>query len=47
MWALSEISGYCYNFDLYCGKESDNDEHSNLLLVSKVVLKMLEAVEDP
>lgn len=46
-WALCGVSGYCYNFDLYCGKSSSDDHHADLLLGSKVVLNMLDVVEEP
>ena len=42
---LCGVSGYCYNFDLYCGKSSDNEENGDLLLGSGVVLKILAVVE--
>ena len=47
LWALCGVSGYCYNFDLYCGKTVNTEENSELLLGSKVVLKMLSVVENP
>lgn len=47
LWALCGVSGYCYNFDLYCGKSSTEDDRSDLLLGSKVVLNMLDVVQDP
>ena len=47
LWALCGVSGYCYNFDLYCGKNSTDDNDEPMLLGTKVVLKMLEAAEDP
>lgn len=46
-WALCVISGYCYNFDLFCGKSSSDDNRADLLLGSKVVLNMLDVVEEP
>ena len=46
-WALCGVSGYCYNFDLYCGKATNMEENSDLLLGSKVVLNMLSVVENP
>ncbi|XP_014777174.1 piggyBac transposable element-derived protein 3 [Octopus bimaculoides] len=46
-WALWGVSGYCYNFDLYCGKSSSDDNRADLLLGSKVVLNMLDVVEEP
>ncbi|XP_076059719.1 uncharacterized protein LOC143036355 [Oratosquilla oratoria] len=46
-WALCGVSGYCYNFDLYCGNSSSDDKHADLLLGSKVVLNMLDVVEEP
>ena len=45
LWALCGVSGYCYNFDLYCGKSSVDEGNDDLLLGTKVVLKMLEAVK--
>lgn len=47
LWALCGTSGYCYNFDLYCGKNSEFDGNDDLLLGSKVVLRMLQAVANP
>ena len=46
-WALCGVSGYCYNFDLYCGKSSSDDNRADLLLGSKVVLTMLDVVDEP
>ncbi|XP_068205405.1 piggyBac transposable element-derived protein 3-like [Palaemon carinicauda] len=46
-WALFGVSGYCYNFDLYCGKGSANEENINLLLGSQVVLNMLSVLDNP
>ena len=46
LWALCGVSGYCYNFDLYCGKTVNTEKNSELLLGSKVVLKMLSVVEN-
>ncbi|XP_068234189.1 piggyBac transposable element-derived protein 3-like [Palaemon carinicauda] len=45
--ALCGVSVYCYNFDLYCGKGSANEENSDLLLGSEVVLNMLSVVNNP
>ncbi|XP_066969111.1 piggyBac transposable element-derived protein 3-like [Macrobrachium rosenbergii] len=47
LWALCGTSGYCYNFDLYCGTNPQLDKNDEIALGSKVVLKMLEAVADP
>lgn len=47
LWALCGVSGYCYNFDLYCGKSTSEQENSDLLLGSKVVLQMLKNIEEP
>ena len=49
LWAACGVSGYCYNFDLYCGKKgSRNDDNDDgLLLGTKVVLRMLEPVKVP
>lgn len=38
-WSLCGVSGYCYNFDLYCRKSCSDDIHADLLLGSKVVCK--------
>ncbi|XP_068221243.1 piggyBac transposable element-derived protein 2-like [Palaemon carinicauda] len=43
--ALFGVSGYCYNFDLYCGKSSVDEGNDDLLLETKVVLKMLDGVK--
>ncbi|GFX43933.1 piggyBac transposable element-derived protein 2 [Trichonephila clavipes] len=51
MWALCGNNGYCYNFDLYCGKEVV--EAASTVVISKeplrtrVVKKMLQPVTDP
>ena len=47
LWAVCGVSGYCYNFDLYCGKSSKDEGNDGLLLGTNVVLKMLEAVKVP
>lgn len=46
LWALCGSSGYCFNFDIYCGK-NQTEVGDDLLLGSRVVLKMLEAVKEP
>ena len=46
-WALCGVSGYCYNFDIYGDKSSADDNRADLLLGSKVVLNMLDVVEEP
>lgn len=43
-WALCGSGGYCYNFDLYCGKDVSEDSQP---LGTRVVKKMLECVADP
>eukprot|EP00106_Octopus_bimaculoides_P000585 XP_014768027.1 PREDICTED: piggyBac transposable element-derived protein 3-like [Octopus bimaculoides] len=45
-WALCGVSVYCYNFELYCGKNEDESQYDDLTLGSRVVLQMLEVVED-
>lgn len=45
-WALCDDDGYCYNFDIYCGK-NNNDENSGDSLGARVVQKMLSVVVDP
>ena len=47
LWALYRASGYCYNFDLYCGKSVQKGPHEDLVLGSKVVLKMVDVVKTP
>ena len=42
IWALCTITGYLLDFEIYCGKQSENEEKlSNCCLGSKVVMKML------
>ena len=41
------MSEYCYNFNLYCGKSSTDDDRSDLLLGSKVALNKLDVIQDP
>ncbi|XP_035216951.1 piggyBac transposable element-derived protein 3-like [Stegodyphus dumicola] len=45
--ALCGNDGYCYNFALYCGKETNTSESDKLPLGTKVVLNLLSIVEDP
>ncbi|GFY29813.1 hypothetical protein TNCV_1813871 [Trichonephila clavipes] len=51
MWALCGNNGYCYNFDLYCGKEVVDAASTVVLsketLGTGVVKKMLQPVTDP
>lgn len=44
-WVLCGSSGYCFNFDLYCGAEKN--ENADLPLGSRVVLNMLSCVLKP
>ncbi|XP_046674861.1 piggyBac transposable element-derived protein 3-like [Homalodisca vitripennis] len=44
-WALCGTSGYCYNFDLYCGKDQGCEE--NIGLGRRVVQSLLFVVDDP
>lgn len=44
LWALCGSGGYCYNFDLYCGKSDDGNKEP---LGSRVVKQMLSPVADP
>lgn len=46
-WMLCSSSGYCYNFDTYCGVKRNRDKYPALPLGSKVVLSLLESVEQP
>jgi hypothetical protein len=45
-WMLSSSNGYCYNFDVYCGK-SEEKTVTALPLGSKVVLNLIENINDP
>ncbi|XP_043475801.1 piggyBac transposable element-derived protein 3-like [Leptopilina heterotoma] len=43
MWALCSASGFLFDFDIYCGKNSDKGEVlTNCALGSRVVLQMLQ-----
>lgn len=49
IWMLCSSSGYCYQFDIYCGKKSRpsvSDDHTDLPLGSKVVMDLLDCVPD-
>ncbi|KAI4462446.1 transposase is4 [Holotrichia oblita] len=47
-WMICSSSGYCYQFDTYCGaKQNRNGTDKNLPLGSKVVLDLLEIVTEP
>nr|CAI5865056.1 unnamed protein product [Callosobruchus analis] len=46
-WMLCSSTGYCYNFDTYCGAVVGNQKTSALPLGSKVVLQMLDVVAVP
>lgn len=48
-WMLCSSSGYCYNYDTYCGAKQHDDGKSidSLPLGSKVVLELLQCVEQP
>ncbi|GFX57324.1 chimeric ERCC6-PGBD3 protein [Trichonephila clavipes] len=45
LWALCGSEGYCYNFSLYCGKESD--ARNDTPLVTQVVMKLTENFVNP
>lgn len=45
MWSLCGSDGYCYKFQLYCGKETGPKK--DLPLGTRVVTEMLEAVDTP
>ena len=45
MWSLCGSDGYCYKFQLYCGKETGPKQ--DLPLGTRVVTEMLEAVHTP
>ncbi|XP_039631232.1 piggyBac transposable element-derived protein 3-like [Polypterus senegalus] len=46
-WALCGSSGYCFHFNLYCGKEVAQNERDYFALGSRVVLNMLDPVQEP
>ena len=46
LWAICAESGYCFNFSLYCGKNS-NDYQNTGSLGSQVVMKMLSTEDNP
>ena len=45
-WMMSSSTGYCYTFDVYCGR-SENKTANSLPLGSKVVLDLIEKIENP
>ncbi|CAG4973430.1 unnamed protein product [Parnassius apollo] len=47
LWALCGVSGYCYNFSLYPGKDAPTSASSNDGLGATVVKKLLEVYTDP
>lgn len=47
LWALCGVSGYCYNFSLYTGKDAQSSNSSGDSLGSRVVKKLLEVCTDP
>lgn len=46
LWAVCGPSGYCYNFNLYCGKNLDTSER-NINLGCRIVLQMIKNVAIP
>ena len=46
LWAVCGSDGFCYKFDLYCGKE-ERAELRDQPLGTRVVLDMLSVVSDP
>lgn len=47
LWSLCGASGYCFKFDLYCGKDPEDTARDDLLLGPRVVLNMLDCIEKP
>lgn len=43
-WVLSSSTGYCYNFDVYCGKEDDSRK---IPLGASIVLKFVNKIPRP
>ncbi|XP_049790145.1 piggyBac transposable element-derived protein 3-like [Schistocerca nitens] len=47
LWSLCGASGYCFKFDLYCGKDPQDTARDDLALGPRVVLNMLDCIEKP
>ncbi|KAK9753011.1 Transposase IS4 [Popillia japonica] len=45
-WMVYSSSGYCYAFEVYCGKDNEKEEESIGLGVN-VVISLLEHLENP
>lgn len=46
-WLLCSSSGYCYVFDVYCGKSRDKPRPNAMPVGAKVVIDLLEHVAKP
>ena len=46
LWDLCDSNGYCYNFTLYLGKESNISKSDKLPFFTKVVLNLLSIAKD-
>lgn len=46
VWMLCSNNGYCYNFEIYCGKKDAPDD-SDMTVSSKVVIDMASVIEKP
>lgn len=45
MWGMCSPEGYLFSFQIYCGKNSENEEKlSNIALGSRVVIKMTDSL---
>uniref|UniRef100_A0A0L8I8Q7 PiggyBac transposable element-derived protein domain-containing protein n=1 Tax=Octopus bimaculoides TaxID=37653 RepID=A0A0L8I8Q7_OCTBM len=41
-WALCGVSGYCYNFELFCGKNGKESQYDDLTLEAELFFKSLK-----
>lgn len=46
-WLLCSSSGYCYVFDVYCGKSQDKPRPNAMPVGAKVVIDLLDHVNEP
>ena len=46
LWALCSVSGFCFHFSLYCGKEP-KESQSTAPLGNRVIHKLFSVVEEP
>ncbi|XP_031358564.1 piggyBac transposable element-derived protein 3-like [Photinus pyralis] len=46
-WMICSSTGYCYKYDTYCGAKVGNAGNNSLPLGSRVVLELLQCVDQP